>query len=398
MLAFLIDGPERVAMGCRSHEEYGTMTLRISRRRAITGGLSTGGIVAAGATAAVAAPAVADGSPIVKWRLTSSFPKSLDTIFGAGEVFARTVAEITDNRFQIQIFAPGEIVPGLQALDAVANGTVECCHTSSYYYWGKDPTFAFGTAVPFGLNCRMQNAWMYEGGGIDLLNDFYKRFRVVGFPMGNTGAQMGGWYRKEIRTVEDFHGLKMRIGGFGGAVIARLGAQAVQLPGPEIYGALEKGALDAVEWVGPFDDEKLRFQDVAKYYYYPGWWEGQAMLHLFVTLDTWNALPKAYQAAIKAAASHANTVMTARYDMLNAGALRRLVKSGAELRTFPVETLDACFKAATTVFDETAAKNADFKRVYEAMKAIRAENYMWFQVAEATNDTFMMLQSRKGLL
>ncbi len=365
---------------------------RLNRRTAIKAAIAA---TAAG-SAALAAPALAATTPPIKWRLTSSFPKSLDTIFGASEVFAKTVAEITDNQFLIQVFAPGEIVPGLQALDAVSNATVDCCHTSSYYYWGKDPTFAFGTAVPFGLNCRMQNAWMYEGGGIDLLNDFYRRYGVLGLPAGNTGAQMGGWYRKEIKTVDDFRSLKMRIGGFGGAVLARLGAQPVQLPGAEVYGALEKGALDAAEWVGPYDDEKLRFQDVAKYYYYPGWWEGQAMLHVFINLDRWNALPKPYQAAVKAAACHANTVMTARYDMLNAGALRRLVKSGAELRTFPIETLEACFAAANAVFDETAAKNADFKRVYGIMKTIRADNYMWFQVAEATNDTFMMLQSRKA--
>jgi TRAP-type mannitol/chloroaromatic compound transport system substrate-binding protein len=354
------------------------------------------GGAAVGTAGGLAAPAIAAGEPVIKWRLTSSFPKSLDTIYGTAEVFARTVADITDGRFQIQVFAPGEIVPGLQALDAVSNGTVECCHTSSYYYWGKDPTFAFGTAVPFGLNCRMQNAWMYEGGGIDLLNEFYKRYRVLGLPAGNTGAQMGGWYRKEIRTVEDFRGLKLRIGGFGGAVVARLGALPVQLPGGEIYGALEKGAIDAVEWVGPYDDEKLRLQDVAKYYYYPGWWEGQAMLHFFINLEHWNSLPKPYQAAIKAASTHANTIMTARYDMLNAGALRRLVKAGAELRTFPIETLEACFAAANAVFEETAAKNADFKRVYEAMKVVRSDNYMWFQVAEATSDTFMMIQSRKA--
>ena len=207
---------------------------------------------------------------------------------------------------------------------------------------------------------------------------------------------MGGWYSKEIRKPEDYRGLRIRIGGFGGAVIARLGAVPVQLPGGEIYGALEKGALDAVEWVGPYDDEKLGFQNVAKYYYYPGWWEGQAMLHFFINLATWEALPKTYQAIIRAASTHANTVMTARYDMQNAAALRRLVKGGAELRTFSVETLDACFAAAQAVYAENSAKNADFKRVYEAMAAIRADNYMWFQVAEASSDTYMMMQSRRG--
>ncbi len=368
------------------------MEREVNRRGVIAG-------VAAGvAGAGVCAPAIAQGLPAIKWRMTSSFPKSLDTIFGAGEVFAKYVSDMTEGRFQIQVFAPGEVVPGLQAMDAVTNGTVECAHTASYYYWGKDPTFAFGTTVPFGLNCRMMNAWMYEGGGIDLMNDFYKKYKIHGLPGGNTGAQMGGWYSKEIKGPEDYRGLKIRIGGFGGAVISRLGASPVQLPGGEIYGALEKGALDAVEWVGPYDDEKLGFQNVAKYYYYPGWWEGQAMLHFFINLDQWNGLPKAYQAIVKAASSHANTVMTARYDMQNAAALRRLVKGGAELRTFSVETIDACFAAANTVYDEISAKNADFKRVYEAMKEIRRENFMWFQVAEASSDTYMMMQSRKGAL
>jgi TRAP-type mannitol/chloroaromatic compound transport system substrate-binding protein len=368
------------------------MARTINRRRVLA---ATG--VGLGA-AALAAPAIGNDQPTVRWRLTSSFPKNLDTIHGAAEVFARTVSDMTDGRFQIQVFAPGEIVPGLQAADAVTNGTVECCHTSSYYYWGKDPTFAFGTAVPFGLNCRMQNAWMYEGGGIDLLNAFYKKYNIYGLPGGNTGAQMGGWYAKEINSPEDYRGLKIRIGGFGGAVIARLGAVPQQLPGSEIYSALEKGALDAVEWVGPYDDDKLGIQNVARYYYYPGWWEGQAMLHFFINLEKWNALPKAYQAIVKAAACHANTVMTARYDMLNPAALRKLVAGGAELRTFSVETIDACFKAANDVYDEISIKNADFKRVYDAMKAIRAEGYMWFQVAEASSDTYMMIQSRKGAL
>ena len=367
-------------------------TNRLNRRAVLTAAAASAG------SAALAAPALAQDAPVIKWRLTSSYPKSLDTIFGTSEVFAKSVADMSGGRFLIQVFAPGEIVPGLQALDAVTNGTVECCHTASYYYWGKDPTFAFGTAVPFGLNCRMMNAWMYEGGGIDLLNDFYKKYNVVGFPGGNTGAQMGGWYRKEIRTAEDYKGLRIRIGGFGGAVIARLGAVPQQLPGGEIYGALEKGALDAVEWVGPYDDEKLGFHSVAKYYYYPGWWEGQAMLHFFINLAQWERLPRTYQAIVKAAACHANTVMTARYDMLNAGALRRLVRDGAELRTFSVETIDACFQAANEVYAENSAKNADFKRVYDAMTEIRRENYMWFQVAEGASDTYMMLQSRKGAL
>ena len=197
------------------------------------------------ASAAVAAPAIAQTMPELKWRLTSSFPKSLDTIYGAAEIFAKAVAEATDNKFQIQVFAGGEIVPGLQAADAVTNGTVEMCHTASYYFIGKDPTFAFGTAVPFGLNSRQQNAWQYFGGGIDLMNEFYKKYNIYALPNGNTGCQMGGWYRKEINTADDLKGLKMRIGGFAGKVLTKLGVVPQKIAGGENYPSLEKVTVDA---------------------------------------------------------------------------------------------------------------------------------------------------------
>ena len=352
----------------------------------------------AAASTAVASPAIAQSSPEIKWRLTSSFPKSLDTIFGASDVFAKSVAEATDNKFQIQVFAAGEIVPGLQAADAVTNGQVEMCHTASYYYWGKDPTFAFGTAVPFGLNQRMQNAWMYEGGGIDLLNGFYAKHKIFGLPMGNTGAQMGGWYRKEINTVDDLKGLKMRIGGFGGAILQRVGGVPQQIAGGDIYPALEKGTIDAAEWVGPYDDEKLGFYKVAKYYYYPGWWEGQAMLHAFINIDKWNALPKSYQAIVRDACHRADAIMMAKYDMLNPAALKRLVGSGAVLKPFTEAVLDATFKATNEVCAEIAAKNEDFKKHYDAMKAIRGDDYLWFQLSENTFDQYMMIQQRKKTL
>ena len=293
------------------------------------------GLMAGGASASViAAPAIAQEAPEIKWRLTSSFPKALDTIFGAADVFAKSIAAATDGKFQIEVFAANEIVPGLKALDAVTDNTVELCHTASYYYWGKDPTFAFGTAVPFGLNTRQQNAWMYQGGGIDLMNEFYAKSGVYALPGGNTGAQMGGWYRKEINTVADLSGLKMRIGGFAGAVMAKLGVVAQQIAGGEIYPALEKGTIDAAEWVGPYDDEKLGFYKVAKYYYYPGWWEGCAMLHFMINAEKWNALPKTYQAIVTAAAAYASASMLARYDAQNPAALRRLVAGGAQLRPF----------------------------------------------------------------
>src|SRR6266513_2659306 len=294
------------------------------------------GAVSLAATAsAIAKPAIAQSMPELRWRLTSSFPKSLDTLYGAAEAFAKAVAEATDNKFQIQVFAAGEIVPGLQAADAVQSGTVEMCHTASYYYFGKDPTFAFGTAVPFGLNSRMQTAWMSFGGGMELMNDLYKKFNIDGIPAGNTGAQMGGWFRKEIKELSDLNGLKMRIGGFAGRVIAKLGVVPQQIAGGDIYPALEKGTLDACEWVGPYDDEKLGFQKVAQFYYYPGWWEGGAMLHNFINIAKWNSLPKHYQAVVHHASHVANTTMTAKYDAGNPAALKRLVGAGAQLRPFP---------------------------------------------------------------
>ncbi|MET0278778.1 MAG: ABC transporter substrate-binding protein, partial [Pseudorhodoplanes sp.] len=284
------------------------------------------------AATVIAKPAIAQSSPEIRWRLTSSFPKSLDTIFGAAEVFSKAVADATDNKFQIQVFSAGEIVPGLQAADAVTAGNVEMCHTASYYYVGKDPTFTFGTSLPFGLNQRMIDAWMFVGGGAELMNDFYKKYNIYAIPCGNTGAQMGGWFRKEIKSVEDIKGLKMRIGGLAGRVLAKLGLVTQQLAGGDIYPALEKGTLDAAEWVGPYDDEKLGFYKVAPYYYYPGWWEGGPMLHNFINIGKWNELPKNYQAIVHAASHVANTVMMARYDAGNPAALRRLIAGGAQIR------------------------------------------------------------------
>lgn len=360
------------------------------KRRAMIAGAAG---AAAGVAASFPAPAIAQ-APEIKWRLTSSFPKSLDTLFGTAETVAKYVAELTDGRFQIQVFAPGEIVPGLQAADAVSNATVECCHTASYYYIGKDPTFAFGTTVPFGLNCRQMNAWHYVGGGMELMNEFYKKFNLYGIPCGNTGAQMGGWFRKEIKSVDDVKGLKIRIAGLGGQVFARLGAVPQQIAGGDIYPALEKGTIDAAEWVGPYDDEKLGFHKVAPFYHYPGWWEGGAMAHLFVNLEKWNALPKSYQAALVNACAYANSWMMAKYDVLNPQALKRLVAAGAQLRPFPAEVLQACYNAAKELYAEIAAKNADFKKIHDSYMAFRNDSYLWWQVAELSFDAFQVRATR----
>ncbi len=242
------------------------------------------GVAAGAAMMPTLSQAQAAALPEVKWRLASSFARSLDTIYGAAENMSKRVAAATGGKFQIQVFAGGEIVPPLQVLDAVQNGTVQCGHTAPYYYWGKDPAFALGTAVPFGLNARQMTAWQLFGGGLDLLREFYKGYNIYNIPCGNTGAQMGGWFRKEMKSPADWKGLKMRIGGFAGTVIAKLGAVPQQLGAGDIYPALEKGTIDAAEWVGPYDDEKLGFNKVCKYYYYPGWWEGGPELDTFVNI------------------------------------------------------------------------------------------------------------------
>jgi len=348
------------------------------------------------AATAVAAPAIAQSAPEIKWRLTSSFPKSLDTLYGGGEVFAKAVAEASDNKFQIQVFAAGEIVPGLQAADAVTNGTVEMCSTASYYYFGKDPTFALSCAVPFGLNARMQNAWHLHGGGQELMNEFYKKFNIVAFPAGNTNCQMGGWFRKEINTVGDLAGLKFRVGGFAGRVLQKLGTIPQQIAGGDIYPALEKGTIDAAEWVGPYDDEKLGFYKVAKFYYYPGWWEGGTVLHNFVNLNKWNELPKAYQAVITSASHQAYNWVAGKYDAVNPAALKRLLAGGAVLKPFSQPIMEACLKAANEVYAETSAANADFKKIWESILAFRNDQYLWWQVAEYTYDTFMIRTRPRG--
>jgi TRAP-type mannitol/chloroaromatic compound transport system substrate-binding protein len=347
----------------------------------------------AGIIAASSAPAFAQAAPEVKWRLASSFPKSLDTIFGGAETISKRVAAATDNKFQIQTFAAGEIVPAFGVVDAVQQGTVQCAHTAPYYFFGKDPTFAFACAIPFGMNVRMQNAWMYHGGGLELMREFFKDYNIYNIPAGNTGAQMGGFFRKELKTVADLKGLKFRVGGFAGAVLQKLGVVAQQIAGGDIYPALEKGTIDAAEWVGPYDDEKLGLYKVAKYYYYPGWWEGGPELDLFVNTTAWNQLPKSYQAILEAACYEANVDMPAKYDALNPAALRRLVAGGVQLRPFPREIMQASWKAANEVFDETAAANAKFKKVYEPWRKFRDEDVLWFRVAEQNFDQFMAAAS-----
>ena len=351
--------------------------------------LKKAGLGAVAGSATLAAPVVAQENPKINWTMTSSYGPSLPPLFSTAQLFCKMVEEATDGNFSIRLYPAGEIVPPFEIMDAVGNRTVECGQTASYYFYGKDPSFCFDTAVPFGLNARQMYAWMYEADGMALLRELFATRNIVNFPMGNTGTQMGGWYRKEIKSVDDLKGLKMRTAGFAGEVLARLGVIPQQIPGGDIYPSLEKGTLGAVEFVGPVDDEALGFQKVAKYYYYPGWWEGSAQLSLYVNQDAYDELPKQYKDILEVASRAAGTRLLGNYDANNPGALRRLIASGAELKAFPREVMDASFEAANEVYEEFCERDPMFKKIHDDYMAFRDNIVPWFRVAEGSYDNYL---------
>jgi len=340
------------------------------------------------AASTIGAPAIIHAQENIQWRLAASWPKSLDTLFGGAELIAKRVGEMTGGKFQIRTFAAGEIVPALQVLDAVKAGTVELGHTASYYYFGKDPAFALSTAVPFGMNVRQNNAWWYFGGGKEAMAPLFQEYNCRAFLAGNTGCQMGGWFRKEIKSVADLKGLKFRIGGMAGLVMAKLGVVPQLIGGGDIYPSLEKGVIDGAEWVGPYDDEKLGFNKVAKYFYYPGFWEAGPMLSTLVNEKKFSELPKEYQTILEVACGEANVWMAAKYDAQNPPALRRLVAGGTKLRPFPKSVMQAAEKASYELYEELGAKSENWKKIYPQWKKFRDEQFLWFRVAEATYDSY----------
>jgi len=353
--------------------------------------------LAAGGAAAIAAPALAQESPVVRWRMPSSFPRSLDTVWGSAEMISARVAELTDNKFMIRPFTPGEIVPPLQVLDAVQNGTTECGHTAGFYYMGKEPALVFDTGVPFGLTPRQHSAWMLHGGGEALINELYAGFGAMAIPCGNTGAQMGGWFRKPITTVEDFKGLRIRTPGLLSMVYEKLGAIPQQIAGGDIYPSLEKGALDAVEFVGPYDDEKLGFAKVAPYYYGPGVLELGANLSMTINLDHWKRLPPRYQAAVRAACAQAAADLLAKYDANNVGALKRLVAQGAKLQSWSPAIMAAMQAATRQILEDYAAKRPAFAKVLEPWRAFRADQLLWAGVNDGRAEQYLMATRENGL-
>jgi TRAP-type mannitol/chloroaromatic compound transport system substrate-binding protein len=348
------------------------------------------------AAGSIAAPAIAQSNPKISWRLAASWPKSLDTLFGGADMVAKWVGEMTDGNFQIRTFAGGEIVPGLQVLDAVQNGTVELGHTAPYYYIGKDLGFAFGTCVPFGMTDRQSNAWWHFGGGKEVMEPLFTEYGVKAILSGNTGTQMGGWFRKPIRSLADMKGLRFRIGGLGGRVIAKIGVVPTMVAGADIYPSLEKGTIDACEWVGPYDDEKLGFQKVAKYYYSPGWWEGGPRLMTLVNLKKWAELPKHYQAALETACHAANEWMMAKYDHENPKALRRLIAGGTQLRYFPKSVMQASEKGAYALYKEYMGKSKHWARIYPQWLAYRDQEIEWHRFNDSTYQNYLWFSKIKA--
>ena len=356
-------------------------------RRSIIKNAGIAGVLAAGA-----APAVQAQTASVRWRLASSFPKALDTIYGAAETFAKKVGEMSGGKFVISVHAAGELMPAFGVVDGVQNATVEMAHTAPYYFFGKDEAFALGGAIPFGLNSRQMSAWMYEGNGMKLMREFYGKYNMINFPMGNTGAQMGGWFRKEIKSVKDMKGLKFRVGGFAGLVIQRLGGVPQNIPGGEIYTALEKGTIDAAEWIGPYDDQKLGFGKVAPFYYYPGWWEGGLELDLYINDKAFASLSPENKAIVEAAATFAHVEMQAKYDARNPIALKQLVGAKVKVLPFPKDLMDLAFKESMALYAELSAKNENWKKIYTDYAAFRKDQNLWFRFTEASFDKFMQTQ------
>jgi len=371
-----------------------------------TGAVGVAGLLAAcGPREQAAAPAAAPGAPAVitgetvRWRLASTFPRALSTIWGAAEVFAKAVSDATGGRFQVSTHPAGELVPAFGVFDAAQAGTIEAAHTGTYFFFGKDDALALANGgISFGLNARQMNAWFFEGGGLALSRELLDTFNLVNFAAGNTTVQMGGWFRKEIRSPADLRGVRIRAGGFAGRVLERMGMVPLSVPAGEIYQALERGTVDAAEFVGPYDDEKLGFHRVAPFYYYPGFFEAGTQLDLLVNKTAYNALSPKYKAIVNQAATLAHTTMVARYDTLNPPALKRLVAGGTRLLPFPRSVMDAAFRAAHDLYEELNATNPRWKKLYDHQIAFRRDQVMWHGLAEASFDSYMQMQFRANRL
>jgi TRAP-type mannitol/chloroaromatic compound transport system substrate-binding protein len=352
---------------------------------------------AAAGSAVLAAPAIAQEAPNLTWRLASDFPAESATLYAGATEVARHVAEVTDGRFNIEVFSAGQLFQSGQALEAVQHRVVECGHGVSTRYFATEPALCFDGGVPFGLNTRQMNAWMRQGDGLALTRQAFAKYDILNFPCGYTGAQMGGWFRGEIKTVDDLRGLKMAADGFAGEVLARLGATTVAgLPAADIHAALAQGVVDAAATIGPYDDERLALFEVARNYYFPAWWAGTQQVSLYANQDAYGELPKSYQTALSLACAAACNTMIATFDAHNPDALRRLVAQGAQLKAYPRPVLQAAHEATLAACNEFSAKDAMFKTLYDSMLAFRSKQVPWFRMAEGSFDNMMATLGAPG--
>jgi TRAP-type mannitol/chloroaromatic compound transport system substrate-binding protein len=351
------------------------------KRRQLITGLGAGTLVA-GAGFATGARAQ-DSSKRFNWRLVTTWPPNFPIFQDTARRFAEDIRRLSGRRLNIQVFAGGELVPPLQTFDAVSQGTVEMGHGAAYYWAGKIPAAPFFTAVPFGMNAQGMNAWLYSGGGLDLWREVYAPYGLVPFPMGNTGVQMAGWFRKRIESLADLKGLKMRVPGLGGKVMARAGVNPVLLAGGEIYTALERKLVDAAEWVGPFHDLRLGLYRAAKHYYYPGWQEPGPVMELIVNKRAWDSLPEDLQLVVETVAAACNVLMLAEFETRNLEALETLKsRYKVEVLEFPAEVIAELKKLTQQTLDEDAAQDPVMKKVYEQYKAFMKTNDAWSVISE----------------
>ena len=325
----------------------------------------------------------ADKNQSFEWKMVTTWPPGFPVLQKGAERFADNIRVMSNGRLNIKVYAGGELIPPLQTFEAVSQGSVEMGHGSAYYWAGKVPEAQFFSTVPFGMTARGMNAWLYDGGGLELWREIYKPFHVIPFPLGNTGVQMGGWFNKEINSLEDIKGLKMRIPGLGGKVLAKAGGNPILLAGSEVYTALERNTIDATEWIGPYHDQRLGLYRAAKHYYYPGWHEPGTVLELTINQRAWESLPTDLQAIISNAAQAENLRMLSEMEQKNMAALEQLRKrEGIEIHRFPNEVLSKLKKLTNETLIEEAERDPKFKRVYDAYQNFRKKNDAWSAISE----------------
>ncbi len=353
------------------------------KRRHFVGGLAAAAGVAACAREDAGCTDGVSMAERFEWSAVTSWPPKYPGLGIAVDNLAERIRAASNGRLKIKVYAAGELVPAFEVFDAVSRGTVECGHDASYYHKGKLDAAQFFTSIPFGLNYLEMNAWLYYGGGLELWRELYEPFDLVPFPCGNTGVQMGGWFNKEIRTAGDLKGLKMRIPGLGGEVLRRAGGTPVTLPGSEIFTSLQTGAIDATEWVGPYNDVAFGLHKAAKYYYYPGWQEPGPTLEFYVNRSAWESLPADLQAIVDISCQAINMDMNAEYTHGNANALRQLAEDpNVELRPFPKEVIDRLRAVADEVIAELVAKDPAAAKIYASFDAFREKSALNQRISE----------------